>query len=68
MKLGIFCNNDRVGQKQITIITFELRVNISNIFGDSNSKSDSNNGIFGIENKKKQVCIKPTIINLKDLK
>ena len=38
--------------------------NISNIFGDSNSKSDSNNGIFGIENKKKQVCIKPTIINL----
>ena len=38
--------------------------NISNIFGDSIPKTDSNDGVFGIENKKKQVCIKPTIINL----
>ena len=38
--------------------------NILNLFGDSNSKTNSNDGVFGIENKNKQVCIKPTIINL----
>jgi len=48
----------------ITSMITAIFENIQNLFGDSNSKSDSNNGIFGIENKKKQVCIKPTIINL----
>ena len=38
--------------------------NFINLFGDSKPKNDGNDGIFGIENKKKQVCIKPTIMNL----
>ena len=38
--------------------------NISNLFGDSVPKNDSSDGIFGIEDTKKQICIKPTIINL----
>jgi hypothetical protein len=38
--------------------------NISNLFGDSVPKKDGSDGIFGIEDKKKQICVKPTIINL----
>ena len=38
--------------------------NLSNLFGESEPKKDASNGIFGIEDKKKQICIKPTIINL----
>ena len=38
--------------------------NFINLFGDSKPKNDGNDGIFGIENKKKQVCIKPSIMNL----
>jgi len=48
----------------ITSMITAIFENILNLFGDSNPKSDSNDGVFGIENKKKQVCIKPTIINL----
>ena len=38
--------------------------NLSNLFGDSVPKNDGSDGVFGIEDKKKQVCIKPSIINL----
>ena len=39
--------------------------NISNLFGESESKKeDGTGGVFGIEDKKRSVCIKPTIINL----
>ena len=48
----------------ITSMITAIFENISNIFGDSIPKTDGNDGIFGIEDKKKQVCIKPTIINL----
>jgi len=48
----------------ITSMITAIFENILNLFGDSIPKTESNNGVFGIENKKKQVCIKPTIINL----
>jgi hypothetical protein len=39
--------------------------NLSNLFGDSvPKKEDGTGGVFGIEDKKKAVCIKPSIINL----
>ena len=48
----------------ITSMITAIFENILNLFGDSIPKTDGNDGIFGIEDKKKQVCIKPTIINL----
>ena len=48
----------------ITSMITAILENITNIFGDSIPKTEHNDGIFGIENKKKQVCIKPTIMNL----
>ena len=48
----------------ITSMITTIFENILNLFGDSIPTKDNNNGVFGIENKKKQVCIKPTIINL----
>ena len=48
----------------ITSMITAIFENISNLFGDSVPKNNGSDGIFGIEDKKKQVCIKPTIINL----
>jgi uncharacterized membrane protein YqaE (UPF0057 family) len=48
----------------ITSMITAIFDNISNLFGDSVPKKDGSDGIFGIEDTKKQVCIKPTIINL----
>ena len=48
----------------ITSMITAIFENILNLFGDSIPKTDGNDGVFGIEDKKKQVCIKPTIINL----
>ena len=49
----------------ITSMITAIFENISNLFGDSvPKKEDGTGGVFGIEDKKKQICIKPTIINL----
>ena len=49
----------------ITSMITAIFDNISNLFGDSiPKKEDGTGGVFGIEDKKKAVCIKPTIINL----
>ena len=49
----------------ITSMITAIFANISNLFGDSiPKKEDGTGGVFGIEDKKKAVCIKPTIINL----
>ena len=49
----------------ITSMITAIFENISNLFGDSEpKKDDGTGGVFGIEDKSKAVCIKPTIINL----
>jgi hypothetical protein len=49
----------------ITSMITAIFENLSNLFGDSvPKKEDGTGGVFGIEDKKKAVCIKPTIINL----
>ena len=49
----------------ITSMITAIFANISNLFGDSlPKKEDGTGGVFGIEDKSKAVCIKPTIINL----
>jgi amino acid permease len=48
----------------ITSMITAILENLSNLFGDSVPKNDGSDGVFGIEDKKKAVCIKPTIINL----
>ncbi len=49
----------------ITSMITAIFDNISNLFGDSlPKKEDGTGGVFGIEDKNKAVCIKPTIINL----
>ena len=51
--------------KGITSMITAIFENISNLFGDSvPKKEDGTGGVFGIEDKKKQICVKPTIINL----
>ena len=48
----------------ITSMITAIFENLSNLFGGSVAKNNVSDGVFGIEDKKKQVCIKPTIINL----
>jgi hypothetical protein len=49
----------------VTSMITAIFENLSNLFGDSvPKKEDGTGGVFGIEDKKKAVCIKPTIINL----
>ena len=37
---------------------------ITDLFGDHNSDSSNDGGVFGIEDNTKKVCVKPTLINL----
>lgn len=49
----------------ITSMITAIFENLSNLFGESEpKKEDGTGGVFGIEDKKKAVCVKPTIINL----
>jgi hypothetical protein len=49
----------------LTSMITAILENLSNLFGESEpKKEDGTGGVFGIEDKKKAVCVKPTIINL----